>query len=296
VLVADDQPSFREHLEQLLRGAGYEVLVAYDGQQALRMCRRDLPDVAVLDVIMPNLDGVQVCQALRSDPALPYIPIVFVSSRADPSERAAGLRAGADDYLGKPFHDDELLARVEAVARVASMLRNAVPAELARQSDAARDELTGVWSAAHIDDRLAAEIERASRHNEPLTVMVIDFDERDALGDDGLVAGAAAIGRCTRAMDIIGRCTRLAFAVILPNTHFAGAIATADRIWRELAATRIGDLPLRASMGVACYPNQQAKTADQLLEFARHALDRALAEGPAHICLFQHQAYIFRPE
>ena len=95
--------------------------------------------------------------------------------------------------------------------------------------------------------------------------------------------------------DVVTRCEKLAFAVILPNTHFAGAIATADRMWRELAATRVGDKALRPSMGIACYPNQQVRTPEQLLEFARNALDRALAEGPANICLYQHQAYIFQP-
>ncbi len=301
VLVADDQTSYREHIAGLLRDAGYEVLLAYDGAQAIRMCKRDLPAVAVIDVVMPNTDGIEVCQALRSDDKLPYIPVLFVSSRTAPEDRVRGLRAGADDYLGKPCDDQELLARVEALVRIQQLISGRASADNAAQApadaDAGKDSLTGVWNDGYLDTRIQAELERASRHNEPLSLMVIDIENRDKLGDDALISGAEAVGKCTRAMDVITRCARLSFAVILPNTHFAGAIATADRIWRELAATRVDKKEtLRASIGVACYPNQAVKTGGQLLQFARSALDRALAEGPAHICLYQHQAYIFQPD
>ena len=297
MLVADDQASFRERLAALLRNAGYEVLVAYDGAQAVRLCKRELPDVAILDVVMPNTNGLEVCQALRGDDALPYIPVLFVSSRDDPADRVRGLRAGADDYVAKPCDEQELLARVEALVRIKRLIAQPKREASERIGAVGRDKLTGVWSASYLDERIANELQRASRHNEPLALMVVDFEDRAALGDPALVAGAEAIGRVTRAMDVNTRCRKLSFAVILPNTHFAGAIATADRMWRELAATRVGDsATLRASIGVACYPNQTVKTGDQLLEFARSALDRALAEGPARICLFQHQAYIFQPE
>jgi two-component system cell cycle response regulator len=300
VLVADDQTSYREHIAGLLRDAGYEVLLAYDGAQAVRLCKRDLPAVAVIDVVMPITDGIEVCQTLRGDETLPYIPILFVSSRTDPEDVVRGLRAGGDDYFRKPGDDKELLARVEALVRIQQLIANAgdsTNAAAAPGGEAAKDTLTGVWNDGYLDTRIQAELERASRHNEPLSLMVIDIENRDKLGDDALTAGAEAIARCTRAMDVITRCARLSFAVILPNTHFAGAIATADRMWRELAATRVEDKDtLKASIGVACYPNQAVKTGQQLLQFARSALDRALAEGPAHICLYQHQAYIFQPE
>jgi len=300
VLVADDQTSYREHIAKLLRNAGYDVLLAFDGAQAIRMCKRDLPAVAVIDVVMPNTDGIEVCQALRRDDKLPYIPILFVSSRTAPEDRVRGLRAGADDYLGKPCDDQELLARVEALVRIQRLIAGAggaAKSSAPADDDVGKDSLTGVWNDGYLDSRIQAELERASRHNEPLSLMVIDIENRETLGNDALIAGAEAIGTCTRAMDVITRCARLSFAVILPNTHFAGAIATADRIWRSLAATRIGDNHhLTASIGVACYPNQAVKTGGQLLQFARSALDRALAEGPAHICLYQHQAYIFQPE
>ncbi len=313
VIVADDQATSREHLTRLLSGAGYRVVSAFDGTQALRAIRRERPDLAILDVVMPNQGAPEVCAQVRADAELGYIPIMFVSSRSDTRERVRGLRAGADDFLGKPYDDEEMLARVEALLRIKRMLDAAVREASARHdtADQTRDALTGVWSASYLDERLESELQRASRHNEPLSLAVIELEgRRDLVAAEGdtaaepmIIAAAEAITRCTRGMDVVTRCDGLAFAVILPNTHFAGAVATSDRMWRALADTELPPLEgnaserhLRASIGVACYPNRLVRQGAELLEYARSALQRADAEGPARICLFQHQAYIFQPE
>ena len=310
VIVADDQASSREHLARLLGDAGYRVVSVFDGTQALRAIRRERPQLALLDVVMPGSTGHEVCKVVREDPELPYIPVMFVSSRSAVHDRIKGLNAGADDFLAKPYDDDEMLARVEALLRVKRLIDRAeldvTTRHEATEAAPARDAITGVWSASYLDERLESELQRASRHNEPLSLAVIELDGRADFNeqhiDTLMIAAAEAINKCTRGMDVVTRCQDLAFAVVLPNTHFAGAIATSDRIWRALAEAEVpiegetNDLHLRSSIGVACYPNRLVRQGSELLTFARSALERAHAEGPARICLFQHQAYIFQPE
>ncbi|MFF9408129.1 SpoIIE family protein phosphatase [Streptomyces anandii] len=123
VLVADDNTDMREYLARLLLGAGYEVETVTDGQEALEAVRGNAPDLVVSDVMMPRLDGLQLVAALRTDPRTASVPILLLSARAGEEESIEGLRAGADDYLVKPFAAAELLARVRANIQLAR-LRN----------------------------------------------------------------------------------------------------------------------------------------------------------------------------
>ncbi len=115
VLVADDDRAIRESLERALQLDGYVVVTAADGVEALSAARRSAPDVIVLDVMMPGVDGLGVCQVLRSDGL--RTPILMLTARVELAARVAGLDAGADDYLAKPFHLPELLARLRALVR-----------------------------------------------------------------------------------------------------------------------------------------------------------------------------------
>jgi|GEM_PF-798634 len=309
ILVADDQASYRELIARLLRGAGYRVILAPDGRAAVDICRNESPDCALLDLTMPELDGIAATRAIRALEG-PYIPLMIVSQRSRPDERVAGLRAGAEDYLGKPFHNEELLARVAVLLRLRHLIGGSdpsAPMEAAPVKELApgRDPLTGLWTYKLFEERLASEVERATRYNEPLALMVIEVDglaTGTRVADDCVVASAGAVARCTRAADIAARHGDAGFSVIMPKTNFAGSVSAADRMWRELAGTFLpktaarDGVSLRSSIGVACFPTREASTGAELTRFAQSALDRARTEGPAHICLVQHQAYIFRPE
>jgi len=115
VLVVEDDPNVRSTLDQLLRFEGYRVQLARDGQQALEMLAADRPDLAVVDVVMPRLDGLSLCRALRRRGD--RLPILVLTARHQVGDRVAGLDAGADDYLAKPFDTEELLARLRALLR-----------------------------------------------------------------------------------------------------------------------------------------------------------------------------------
>jgi DNA-binding response OmpR family regulator len=117
ILLADDERDLVWAVEHSLRHDGYQVLAAYDGTEALALARRQCPDLIVLDIVMPGLDGLQVCRKLRQDPALSAIPVLFLTVRSSIEDRISGLDEGGDDYLVKPFDLEELKARIRALLR-----------------------------------------------------------------------------------------------------------------------------------------------------------------------------------
>jgi two-component system phosphate regulon response regulator PhoB len=117
VLVVDDEPSVRAALQRALALERYEVQLAGDGQQALDILAEGVVDAIVLDVMMPRIDGLEVCRRLRSDPRTGRIPIIMLTAKATEADRIVGLELGADDYITKPFAPRELVARVKAILR-----------------------------------------------------------------------------------------------------------------------------------------------------------------------------------
>ena len=117
VMIADDSPVIRAVVRAGLEAEGYEVLETEDGTAALEQCQRRPPDAILLDIIMPGLDGYEVLAQLKADPELSHIPVVFLTGRTSMDDVVAGLRAGAHDYLRKPFEPEELLARVGHIKR-----------------------------------------------------------------------------------------------------------------------------------------------------------------------------------
>jgi two-component system alkaline phosphatase synthesis response regulator PhoP len=115
ILLVDDEPKIVQGLKPYFRQAGFEVLTAYDGKEALRMARRDQPDIIVLDLMLPGMDGLDVCRTLRQEAS--FVPIVMLTARVEEADKLVGLELGADDYVVKPFSPRELVARVRAVLR-----------------------------------------------------------------------------------------------------------------------------------------------------------------------------------
>jgi DNA-binding response OmpR family regulator len=115
ILVADDEEDVRELIVYRLSRSGYDVVEARDGEEAFRLAVDDVPDLAVLDVMMPRLDGYELTRRLRAEPATSRVPIILLTARTQEADVSQGFEAGADDYLKKPFSPDELVARVRAV-------------------------------------------------------------------------------------------------------------------------------------------------------------------------------------
>jgi diguanylate cyclase (GGDEF)-like protein len=173
ILVVDDDPDIARFVEVNLRSAGYDVSVAGDGEEALERAAELRPDLVLLDVMMPRLDGFEVAQRLRKNPQTANTSIIMLTAKALSSDKVTGLQSGADDYIIKPFDPIELLARVKGTLRRAKEMRNLSP-------------LTGLPG----NIRIQEEIERKVREQHPFAVLYVDLDNFKTYNDKyGFVRG-----------------------------------------------------------------------------------------------------------
>ena len=202
ILVADDDPDILFLVSRLLERAGYDVVRARDGREALQLARETLPDLLILDVSMPGADGYAVCRAIQADgPNAP--PVIFLTANALTAARVDGLDAGAVDYIVKPFEPDELTARVRAALRTKTV-RDVLATE------ASTDPLTGLLNRNHLGTRLAELVAAARRYGRPLACLMFDIDHFKAVNDtyghlagDGVLREVAA--RLTSGEARVGR-------------------------------------------------------------------------------------------
>jgi two-component system cell cycle response regulator len=254
VLLVEDSAVIRALVRRMLVAGGHAVVEAAGGAAALTVCREQQPDVVLLDVEMPEMSGWDVLAAMKADPDLRDVPVVFLTGRSDTTDIVDGLRLGAHDYLRKPCEPTELLARVQAAARVKRLqdeLRQ-------RNEDLDRisrtDGLTGLRNRRHVEEYLAKLTSLARRNVEPIAVLVIDIDHFKSVNDDhGHDAGDAVLrevaGRLqdsVRLEDMVGRWGGEEFLVVLPNTADQGAAELAERL-RQVVA----DTPCRLADGDA---------------------------------------------
>ncbi|MFC8800100.1 diguanylate cyclase [Promicromonospora sp. NPDC057138] len=244
VLIADDSLVIRAVVRDGLESDGYRVVEAVDGLAAVERCREDRPDVVLLDIEMPGLDGYQVLAELKGDAELRDIPVVFLTGRNTMDDVVAGLRGGAHDYLKKPFEGPELLARVAAASHVKKLQdqlqqRNAELERLSRT-----DALTGLYNRRYLDQELTRYHGDSIRYQYPLSVALLDLDHfkqvndtyGHSAGDQVLRVFAEHLHRELRAGDVGGRWGGEEFLLVLPHTDLAGAVAVADRIRAATAA------------------------------------------------------------
>jgi diguanylate cyclase (GGDEF)-like protein len=247
VLVAEDSLVIRAVVVSQLEDQGYRVLPCADGAEALSTASAALPDVMLLDVEMPMLDGYQVLEAMKRDSALADIPVVFLTGRAETDDVVKGLRLGAHDYLRKPFDAAELMARVSSALRI-KQLRDALRErneELERISRT--DPLTSLPNRRHLEQHLEAAASAARRHDHHVAVLLVDVDRfkgvNDAYGhahgDQVLFEVARRLLVAMRAEDLVGRWGGEEFLAVLPHTDGAGARVVAERLRAEVASSPV---------------------------------------------------------
>ncbi len=282
VLVADDDGVTRAIVSSWLIGAGYEVIVASDGDEALRLARERGPDLLLVDVTMPGRDGYEVCRAIQAEGTAPP-PVIFLTAHTHTHARVAGLDAGAVDYIVKPFANEELVARVRAALRT-----KAVHDGLAER--AAHDGLTGLFNRRELDVRAEQAVALAARHGRPLSCLLLDIDHfkqvndshGHAAGDMVLREAALRIGETSRVSDIVGRYGGEEFVVLLPETDGDEAVAVADKLRTILSSTPVAvgriSIAIQASIGVAARSDAM-RTPRDLYAAADEALYRAKELG-----------------
>jgi len=295
LLLVDDQPLNIRMLHEIFQ-SDHEIFVATTGADALAFCATQQPDLILLDVIMPHMDGHEVCRRLKQGETTRNIPVIFVTGHSDGPEEELGLEAGAIDFICKSAG-----ARIIR-ARVRSQLLLKFQADLLR-SLARIDSMTGVANRRHFDDTLEAEWRRCAREVKPLSLLMIDIDFFKRYNDQyGHQAGdncLQLVAQClsdglTRSHDLVARYGGEEFTCVLPDTPLEGGQAKAADLLkavRELAiAHATTDVPygiVTISIGVACVTPHHEYAMKDLIAAADGMLYQAKQQGRARICARQ---------
>lgn len=285
ILLVEDSAVQRSILTRQLTEHGFEVLSAVDGEEAVALARSVLPDLILLDLMLPKVDGLEVCRRLKASSHTASVPVVFITSSRSPEEKIKALECGAHDFLTKPVMQQELLIRIRFLLRQKQLVEN-----LAEQ--ARKDPLTGLSNRRQLMSDLSLEMERAKRYGTPLALILLDVDHfkkyNDSYGhpagDEVLRQVARLLTLNVRAFDKVARYGGEEFVVILPQTNLPGAVAAAEKLRRVVEGhpflggeTQPGG-KLTVSLGVAGFPGH-AGSVDDLLQRADQAMYRAKAAG-----------------
>jgi len=292
ILAAEDNPVLLTMLRSMLKQWGYEVVVARDGKEAWQiLCSENAPRLAILDWMMPGMDGIEVCSRLRATAREPYIYILLLTARTQSADLVQGMEAGADDYLTKPFAASELRVRLRAGLRILDLQEELLATREALRIEATHDGLTGLLNRTAVIDALQLELERASRGRQPISVMLADLDffkkvndtHGHLVGDFVLAEAARRMKAAIRRYDALGRYGGEEFLFVLPGAAADGAAAQGERVREAIAASPFpaspGPLPVTCSIGISSRDRPETGHTDELVREADLALYEAKRLG-----------------
>jgi diguanylate cyclase (GGDEF)-like protein len=296
LLAIDESTMVHRLLKARLKSERLEIHCAITGAQGLETARTLLPEVILLDVQMPDIDGFQVLARLKADPLTHDIPVIFFSGSSDTKDRIRGLEMGAIDFVMKPFDIGELKARVRSALRIRLLIRM-----LAQRAQI--DGLTGLWNRAYFDERLKEEVMIAARHQSNLALILCDLDCFKQVNDtyghpfgDQVLEEFAKILAAGRMGDVSCRYGGEEFAVILPRSDAGDAVAVAERFrisLRSHAWTEANTLRVTASFGVADLNQIGEASAKRLLQLADDAMYAAKQRGRDRVVKADHEPQVF---
>jgi len=292
ILIADDEALSRRLLEKTLERAGYEVVAVENGRAAVRqLCEADGPRLALLDWVMPELDGPGVCREVRRQQDESYVYMVLLTSKEAKEDIVAGLESGADDYLTKPFNVDELKARLRTGERILHLEGRLVEAREMMRFKATHDALTSIWNRGVIMDLLGRELMRSQRESGCTIVLLGDVDHFKSVndthghlvGDEVLQEIARRLLLSIRSYDFVGRYGGEEFLLVLNNCKPQFAEARAEDI-RKIVSSRpiqtlAGPLNITMSFGLLLSDVWGVRPVEELLHEVDAALYAAKAAG-----------------
>src|SRR5712692_5477065 len=291
VLVADDSPIYRKLVEHTLAEKQYTVLFAKSGREAIDLFSEHQPSLVITDWMMPDLSGIELCEHIRNHPRQTYTYLIILTGITEKNKLVKGLAAGADDYLTKPFHSDELLARVGVGRRIVELHRQLAAKNLLLEELALTDALTGLPNRRAIEDWATRQLSGAARYGFPFWVALADLDHfktvndthgHDA-GDTVLKAFSEILKRNSRRSDICGRIGGEEFLFVLTHATEEGAKGVIERVRAELGATKFNfdgnSLTVTASFGLAGFVGTRAPDFNRLVAQADAALYSAKRLG-----------------
>ncbi len=293
VLIIDDSDVIRKLATTLLSKKGYEVVTAENGFKGIELAGSSLlpPQVILLDVMMPEIDGFEVCRRLKENDATKDIPVIMVTSKSDSIEKIKGLEIGAADYVTKPFNHGELIARVATQVKMKNLWdelqkKNRILEELVK-----KDGLTNLYNHRFFQEKMVEEFNRSQRHNIALCCALIDIDYFKNINDTyGHQAGdlilkslAGLVIENLRNYDLAARYGGEEFALILPHTVIESAENVSERIRKSVQEKHFTfndlDIKITVSIGVAEAAKSRAETPGQLIKFADESLYKAKEAG-----------------
>ncbi|HEX7706916.1 MAG TPA: diguanylate cyclase [Thermoanaerobaculia bacterium] len=292
VVTIDDDPAILRLLERVLRRAGMEVTKCASGAAGLEAIEAGEWDLCLLDRGLPDMDGMEICRRVKADPQFDARQVIILSAYGSLDARVEALDLGANDYITKPFHPTELLARVHAARRVVEMQKQLV--EMAGQLEelSMRDGLTGVYNRRHFGTTLEKAFAHSQRYQRPLSVAVIDVDcfktINDSLGhqagDSVLAEVARRFSRSIRASDYVARYGGEEFVVLLPETQLEDAVTFGEKLRQAIAEAPVAlgagqEVPVTVSVGAASLSHTQFTSASEMVAAADQALYRAKRNG-----------------
>lgn len=288
ILVVDDVTKNLQLVMEILEQIGYETTFATGGKKALERLETVKPDLILLDLMMPDMGGLEVCEILKADPRYQKIPVIFLTASNEQESLIDAFEKGAVDYVTKPFHSAELLARVRTHLELKQARDDLHEAYEALERLVVIDPLTGVGNRRAIDTFAQKEYDRAKRYKTDFSVLMIDLDHFKKvnaiyghyIGDECLKIVAEKLNDSLRAVDQFGRFDGGEFVAILPQTNLTEAIKVAERIRLEVSqlVPEIKDFStsLSVSIGVSAFEEK-----DQVLRDIFRRADKALYEAKA---------------
>jgi len=308
ILIVDDSPTSRAALKSLLERMAHSVVEADDGKKGLQMYQQDRPDLVLIDVVMPVMDGYEAARRMRATGADEWVPIIFLSSKEDDQDLNRAIESGGDDYLVKPVSFVVLNAKIRALQRLDAM--HGKQLEMSRDLAAAnreleklshQDGLTGIANRRYFDGYLSTEVRRAAREHQPLSLILSDVDQFKAFndcyghqaGDDCLrriAAALSSVGR--RPADVAARYGGEEFAMVLPGTDLDGAVDVAQSVSRVIDSLAIPHArstvskSVTLSQGVVSLTPEKESPPEDLIQRADQALYQAKQQGRNRFVVF----------
>jgi len=308
VLVADDCPIMRSRLKKHLTEWGFQPVLVGDGKQALdALSAKFAPRLAVLDWMMPVMDGPTVTQQLRKEEFGPYTYIVMLTSRTDADDLVSAFATGIDDFLTKPFNEEELHQRLRAGQRILNLHDKLNQTLDTLKFQSTHDALTGLWNRKAILESLERELNRAFRNQqapETTTIVMLDLDRFKSIndtygqqaGDEALKRAGEVIRKSVRSYDYVGRYGGEEFIIILPSTSREKVEIVVERVRCNLEHSPFkfqgNQIQLTASLGVVTA--RKNSTVEQLVKDADEAMNHAKTNGRNH-CVFADHVGIPAP-
>jgi len=244
ILIAEDNPVSRKLIEKALIKAGHKVVSVENGRKALELLNQNFFPIVLTDWVMPEMNGIELCQAIRKTDTPGYVYIVLLTAKDLKDDIVTGLKAGADDYLTKPFNHAELIARLNTGKRILELERSLKEANEEITILSITDPLTGCYNRGYLNEHLPQEINRARRYGHPLSLILSDIDHFKKVNDTyGHIVGDHILKEFVKCfteiirenVDWVARYGGEEVLIILPETDVKHAILLAERLRNNLS-------------------------------------------------------------